>query len=112
MHLFNRPALLHETAGQVIEQLRMSRRVTKLAEVTWSVDNASAKMMLPNPVDHHPGRQRVVGSSDGLGQFQPPTTFLKRGLLTGAKNCQELPRRFFAQSFRVTANINVQVLRF
>ena len=67
----HRPAFLDERGGQVVEQLGVRRQFADVAEVVDRADQAGAEQMMPDAVDHHPRRQRIVGAGDPLGQFQP-----------------------------------------
>ena len=64
VHGFDRPTRGNELIGQIIEQLRMCRRLTELAEIVWRADEPLAEMMLPDPIHHHPGRRRIVGTGN------------------------------------------------
>ena len=63
MQGFETPAIGLKLAGQPIEQFRMSRPAAVVAEVAGRGDDSLAKMVLPDPVDHDPRRQRVVRMS-------------------------------------------------
>src|SRR5260221_12145421 len=60
MHPLQAPAVLDEADGQPVEQLGMSRPRALRAEVIGSRDNTSSKMILPNAIDDHARRQRIV----------------------------------------------------
>ena len=47
------------------------RPLAALAEIVGRADQALAEMVLPDPVDHDAGRQRVVGARQPVGQFEP-----------------------------------------
>ena len=72
MHRLDAPAALDEGMGQPVEQLGMRRRLAVLAEVARRRDDPPAEMLLPDPVDHHPGGQRVVGARDPPRQRHAP----------------------------------------
>ena len=42
------------------------------------VDQPLAEVPVPDPVDQHPGRQRVLGVDDRLGQLEPAAPLLER----------------------------------
>ena len=69
--LLEAPAALHELAGQPVEQLRMARRRSLGAEVVVGLDQAAAEVGLPDPVDRHPGRQRIAAIDQPPGQVHP-----------------------------------------
>ena len=66
-----RPAVGHETPGQIIEQLRMAGRLAQHAKIVDRRHDARAKQMMPDAIHHHPRHQRIVGRDQRLGQFQP-----------------------------------------
>ena len=73
--------LVDELGGQPVEQLRMRRRRALIAEVARRADDAAAEVVLPEAVDHHAGRQRVLGRGD-------PTR--KRAAAMGTAVCGQL----------------------
>src|SRR5205807_10384099 len=78
VQVFDRPAVFHESAGQVIEQFRMRRRLATQAEVARRPYYAGAEMMHPDPVYHHPRGQGIAAIADGLGKLQPAAALLER----------------------------------
>ena len=60
--------LLEQLAGQPIEQLRMARRLAQAAEVAAAIHQAAAEVILPEAIDHHARRQRIVGRGQPVGQ--------------------------------------------
>ena len=63
----------HELARQPVEQLGMAGRLPQPAEVAGSADQAASEVILPDPVDDHPGRERVVRPAEPSGQGQSTT---------------------------------------
>ena len=55
----------------------MRRPVALEAEVVRRADDPAAEVMLPDPVGHDPGRQRVVGRGDPVGQHEAPAAGLR-----------------------------------
>ena len=53
------PAVVHELAGQMIEQFRMRRQFAHDAEVVDRAHDAATEQVIPHAIDHHAGRQRV-----------------------------------------------------
>jgi hypothetical protein len=49
------------------------RPVALEAEIVRRADDAAAEMMLPEAIDHHAGRQWMVGARNPIRQRQPPT---------------------------------------
>ena len=57
----------------------MRGRVAPQAEVAGRGDQPLAEVPVPDAVDHHPGRQRVLGSAIACGQLEPAAAFLESG---------------------------------
>ena len=55
-----RPAVLHEVPGQVIEQRRVRGRLAAQAEVAGRAPPAPAEVIQPHAIDDHARRQRIV----------------------------------------------------
>ena len=68
VHVLDRPAVRHELVGEPVKKLRMRRPRSVAAEVVRCVDESSAKMPLPDAVDHHAGRQGVLRVGKPRGQ--------------------------------------------
>ena len=61
VHGLDRPAVGDEPAGQAVEQLGMRGRLAAACRSRWAcATRPAAEMVLPDAVDHHPGRQRVL----------------------------------------------------
>ena len=69
--LLERPALDDQAARQVVQQLRMRRRVTAAAEVIHGGDDALTEQVLPGAVDEDAQRERIVRTAEPAGQLQP-----------------------------------------
>ena len=75
--MINRCSGLHPPAG--IDEFRASQSSSsgcvggspKLAEVVRRPDDPAAEMLLPDAIDHHAGRQPVVGRGNPVGQLRP-----------------------------------------
>jgi hypothetical protein len=50
------PALRDELGREPVEQLGMARALAEAAEVAGGPHEATAEVILPEPVDHHPRR--------------------------------------------------------
>ena len=72
------PALSHEFGRQPVEQLGMAGRLAQAAEVARRARQPPPEMVLPDPVDDHPGRKRIVRPAQPAGQGQPPPGRLRR----------------------------------
>ncbi len=73
-HGFDGPAFRDESLGEVIEQFGVGGLIAETPEVIDGADEATSKGVVPEPVDHHAGRQRVVRGTDFRGQFEPPAS--------------------------------------
>ena len=71
MHGLDRPAAGDEPGREPVEQLGMARRLAADAEVRRRRDDPPAEVVLPDPVDHHPGRQRMIGPGQPVRQLEP-----------------------------------------
>ncbi len=60
-----------ESGREPVEQLGMARRFAAEPEVGRRRDDSPAEVVLPDPVDHHAGRQRIVGSRQPVRQLEP-----------------------------------------
>ena len=49
----------------------MRRGAAADAEVVGRGDEAAAEVMLPDPIDHHPRREGVIGARQPLGKLEP-----------------------------------------
>ena len=78
MNALHAPAALYELRGQPIQQFRMCRPLAHDSEVTRSRDDPASEMVLPNPVRHHAGRQRIGGIRQPAAQGGPPAGCCQR----------------------------------
>src|SRR5262249_41646773 len=65
-----RPVLLHQECGQVVEQLRVARAVPERAEIRGSADDPLAEVVLPDAVRDDARGERIETVGNGLGQLQ------------------------------------------
>src|SRR5262245_27339112 len=106
MERLERPAALHETLGQPIEQFRMRRALAERAKVVGCSNETSAKMPAPDAVDHHSAGKRMPRIDQPLHQLAP-ATFAGRELRRNwpADNRRNVPDRYFAQLLRIAADM-------
>src|SRR5439155_22469357 len=71
MQLFQRPAVLDEPRCQIIQKLRMRRRLRARAEVVRRADNSLPEMMQPYAIRNHPRGEGIVRAGNFFRQFQP-----------------------------------------
>ena len=70
---FDRPARLHESDRQMIEQFGMTRHLPRRAEVFGRRDNPLADQVQPDSVNHHTSGQRIFTTADPPCEFQSAT---------------------------------------
>src|SRR5688572_30288232 len=104
MHGFDRPAAFDELVGEKIEQLGMSRLLAHDAEVIDAADNAFAKMMLPDTVDHDAGEEGIRLAEHALGKSEAAGAFLRRRLIRPRNSFEEAAVDFIPGSFVVAAD--------
>ena len=63
----------------------MARRLAATAEVAGRADDPLAEVMLPDPVDHHPGRERVIGRAIQRASSSRPLPSVDPGRLLPAE---------------------------
>ncbi len=68
VHRFDAPTALDKPGGQPVDELRVVGAGAVTAKIVGGPDQSSAEMVLPDPIDHHPGRQRVFRAGNPLGQ--------------------------------------------
>ena len=66
----DRTAGASEFGSKVIQQLRMTRSLSPEAEVIGRFHQTATEVLLPNPIDHHPRRQRIGRIGQPTGQFE------------------------------------------
>ena len=71
VQVMHRPAGGDEFAGQEVEQWLVYGRHPRPAEIVGRGDDAGAEVPLPDPVCHHPRRERVPRAGKPPGQGQP-----------------------------------------
>ena len=64
------PTTIHELHRQPVQQLRMAGACTRPAEIPQGFNDSPAKVVAPDPIDHHPGRQGMVAVHQPFGQGQ------------------------------------------
>ena len=70
MQALDRPAAGDEFRRQPVEQLGVAGRLASDAEVGRRRHDSPAEMVLPDPVGHHPGRQRVIRMRQPIGELE------------------------------------------
>ena len=63
-------SLLDEAPGQIVEELGMARRLAAQPQITDRIDDPAAKVVRPDPVDDHPGGERIGRIDDPTGEVE------------------------------------------
>ena len=79
-----------EPFGQEVEQLGVGGGLAPGSEVAGGGHQSGAEVLVPDPIDQHPGGQRVVRAGDGLGEFEPAAPLGEGlGLAAGREHPEE-----------------------
>ncbi len=82
--------VVHEIAGERVEQFRMGRQRAANAEIARRIDQALAEQVVPNAVDPHARGERVVATRDVVRKFKPTAAVLERfGFVVGSERGEE-----------------------
>ena len=111
MQGLERPALLHEPGGQVVEQLRVRGRGAAGAEVAGGRDQRLAEVVHPDAVDDDPAGQRVVGGGDGPGQVEPSAAVGEGRRMVAGQDAEELAGHALARLGGIAADEDARVVR-
>ena len=88
----------------------MRRPVAALAEIVGGADQSLAEVMLPDPIDHDAGRQRMIGACQPVGQL-PPAAALGDPLRAFARqDAREAARHGLAEFLVIAAQKDLGVL--
>ena len=86
MQRLERPARCRRIGGPASRAARGGSAARQRAEVAGGADQSPAEVVLPDPVDHHARRQRIVGAGDGPGQLEPAAPLAKRPVRRPARS--------------------------
>ncbi len=64
------PAVVHEPAGEPIQQFGMRRQFALAAKIIRRRDKAAAEVHFPNTVHHHAGGERIIAVNQPLRQAE------------------------------------------
>src|SRR4051812_46931986 len=92
MERLDRPLVFHQPGGEIVQQFLMGRPRPVAAEVTGSLHDAAAEMMLPDSVDDDARSERVARVRDPLRQFQTAAALREWLGFAGAQNRRQMPR--------------------
>src|SRR6185437_11708132 len=85
-------------------------RRAEFAIVVWRSDNAFAKMMLPDAVDHHAGCQWVCGAGNPPGQLQTSAALGYWFLFVASQQPRKAAGNEVAKMVVPAANVNLHVV--
>src|SRR4029077_13176751 len=106
------PVMVHQFAGQPIEQLGMAGGRALRPEVVVGLDQAAAEIHLPDPVDRHSGRQWVATVDQPLGQFHSVKRGGRTRALQGGKDRGNSWLDSISLAGEVASEMNVRPTRF
>ena len=104
MHCFERPAGLHEPAGEEIEQFGMCGKLAGAAVIVGSADDALGEVILPDAVGDYAGGERMFLRGQPLGHFETSAALLDGRLIFTGYDLQELPGHYRAFACYVAAD--------
>ena len=78
MKFLQAPSVFDETRSKPVEQLRVGWWFAQLAEFIYGFDKSAPKMLRPDAIDDHTGRQWIVRGGDPMSE---------RGSSAGALEC-------------------------
>src|SRR2546423_15266759 len=103
MQFFDRPAVVHEMNGQIVEKLRMRWRFAASAKVAGCRNQSVAKMPQPDAVDDDAGGEGIVFIGDGLSELEPAGAVLEGLAIGTGENREKLAGDFLGLSRRIVA---------
>src|SRR5260370_37754295 len=86
------PAAIHQPARQIVEQRLIAGSGAAHAEVIECRDQAASEMTLPDPVDDHSRRERIIFAGDPLRQLQTSASLRAAWELAASQRLQESSR--------------------
>ena len=70
--LLDRPPFRHETRREIIQQLRVGWQLAHVAKIVRGADQSPTEHPLPDTIDHHAGRERVVATGNQFRELATP----------------------------------------
>src|SRR5438874_6680741 len=110
MQFFDRPAVVHEMNGQIVEKLRMRWRFAASAKVAGRRNQSVAEMPQPDAVDDDAGGEGIVFIGDGLSEFEPAGAVLKWLAIGTGENREKLAGNFITFHRRIAAFEDARIL--
>ena len=75
METLESPLILDELVGEEVEQLGMGRSPTHETEVAWRIDNALAKVVMPDAVCQNTRREWILRIDQPIAERLPTLGF-------------------------------------
>src|SRR5438105_15135748 len=108
--MLDRPAALHERAGEVIEQFRMRGWLAAHAEVARRAHERSAEMVHPDAIHEYARGEWVATIHNGPRQLQAAAAVVKRLALLRQQGEESTGNRL-AQTVRIAAQKHPRSVR-
>src|SRR5580700_5097692 len=89
MKPLERPTLLREVRGEIIEQLRVRRPGAADSKIAGRADESRAEVVHPDSIDDDPRRERILRAGDRLSQLEPTAAYQKRFCSRAVEGVQE-----------------------
>src|SRR6516162_2539042 len=87
----------------------MRRRLAPFAEITGSLHEALAEMVVPDSIHHDPRGERIGRISEPARQFQPAAAFAALRQPHAAEHFRKAAGYLFAQALRVALDLDASV---
>ena len=111
MQPLERPPVLHQARGEIIQQLRMAWRVGAYSEVAGRAHEGSDKVVHPDAIGDDAGGQRVIRADNGSGQFQTSAPLGERPAARAFDQLQKLARNFGPGVVRIAPDEDPGIMR-
>ena len=89
----------------------MARRLSPQAKAPLDRDDAGTKVMLPEPIDHDPRRERMGGAREPRRQLTPATPRADRRRRAGDEDPRKPARHDLAPGGRISADEHRRILK-
>ena len=111
VQFLERPAVLHKPPSEVVQQFGMARWIGAQPKIVGSRHQTGAKMMEPEAVNYHPGREGILPAGDGSGQLKSAAAMGERLPFVPRQDRKKLAGSLLTQSIRVPTDEDSAVLR-
>ena len=76
MKIFKRSASIDKVCSQPIEKFRMGRNATHFSEIVWSINDAFAKMVMPDAINNNAPSKHICRISEPIRKSNPALAFI------------------------------------